>query len=260
LRRLVIIGTAIAVLGASAAAYAATHFNNYNGSNLAISKAAGSKAKPVALSMVETLKANSPAGTRAAPLTNIKLTIYGVKMDVGKLPVCTDAKIEANNTNPDGGCPKGSVIGGGPVHSLLGPSTTSSSAPPNSTACNPYLHVFNGGPKTQVFYFYTKSATDCGGLTTGQTAPYDGHISYAGGNAVVNVPLPPDISTAVAHHANLYGSLIAETLTFGKKAGSKVYMAGVGCKAGKRAWSITYTNQNYGGGSDTQTVKGSSKC
>lgn len=258
MRRLVIIGTAIAVLGASAVAYAATHFNNYNGSNLAITKAAGSKAKPAALGMVETLKANAPSGQRAAPLDNIKLKIYGVKFDVGKLPVCSDSKIESNKTNPDGGCPKGSVIGGGPVHSELGSGTNSSASA--GTPCNPYLNVFNGGPKTQVFYFYTKAATDCGGLTTGATAPYDGHISYAGGNAIVNVPLPPDISTKVANLPNYYGSLITETLTFGKKADGKVYMAGVGCKAGKRAWSITFTNENYGGGSDTQTVKGSSKC
>ncbi|HTX30487.1 MAG TPA: hypothetical protein VMD09_03835 [Solirubrobacteraceae bacterium] len=258
MRRLVIIGTAIACLGASAVAYAATHFNNYQGSGLVITKAAGSKAKPTALAMVETLKANAPAGDRAAPLTDIKLTIYGVKLDAGKLPVCSDAKIESNKTNPDGGCPKGSVIGGGPVHSELGSGTNPSSAV--GTPCNPYLNVFNAGPKRQVFYFYTKAAGDCGTLTTGATAPYDGHISYAGGNVVVNVPLPPDISNKVANLPNYYGSLITETLTYPKKAGGKVYMAGIGCKAGKRAWTITFTNQNYGGGSDTQTVKGASKC
>lgn len=252
MRRLVIIGTVLAVLGAAGAAFAATHFNNYKGSKLTISK--GAKG---ALSMVEMLKANAPAGDRAAPLTDIKVTIYGVKLDVGKLPVCNDGLIEKNKTNPDGGCSPGSLIGNGPVHSILG-SGSSPSTP--GTSCNPYLHVFNGGPSKQVFFFYTKSATDCGGLTTGSTQPYDGHISYSGGNAVINVPLPPDISTKVAGLPNYYGSLITETLTFAKKVNGKVYMAGVGCKAGKRPWSITFTAQNYGGGSDTQTVKGSSAC
>ena len=252
MRRLVIIGTAVAVLVGAAAAYAAA-FNNYNGSGLAIGSG---KTKP--LSMVETLKANAPAGNRAAPLTNIKLTIYGVKLDVGKLPVCNDAKIESNKTNPNGGCSPGSVIGGGPVHSELGSGTTSSSSA--GTACNPFLHVFNGGPKTQVFFFYTKHATDCGGLTTGATAPYDGHISYSGGNAVVNVPLPPDISTKVAGLPNYYGSLITETLTFGKTVNGKPYMVGTACKAGKRPWSIAFTAHNYDGSTDTQTVKGSSAC
>jgi hypothetical protein len=253
LRRLVLIGTALAVLVGAAAAYAATHFNNYNGSGLAISKG-----KTGALSMVETLKANAPAGDRAAPLSNIKLKIYGVKMDVGKLPACSDSKIEANKTNALGGCSPGSLIGGGPVHSELGSGSNPSASV--GTACNPHLHVFNGGSSTQVFYFYTLHATDCGGLTTGVTAPYDGHISYSGGYAVVNVPLPPDISTKVANLPNYYGSLITETLTFGKKVNGKPYMVGTACKAGKRPWSITFTNLNYGGGSDTQTVKGSSAC
>ena len=259
MRRIIIIGTALAALGVAGAAFAASNFNNYAGSKLAFSKGAGSKAKPVALSMVETLKAGAPAGDRAAPLTHIKITIYGVKLDVGKLPVCTDSLIEKNKTAPTGGCPKGSLIGNGRVHSLLGPSTTPAQAA--GTACNPYLNVFSGGPKKQVFYFFTKSATDCGGLTTGATAPYDGHISYSGANAVINVPLPPDISTKVANQPGLYGSLIAENLTFPKKAGGKVYMAGVGCKSGKRAWSIKYTATRYNnGGTETQTVKGSSKC
>jgi hypothetical protein len=257
LRRLVIIGTALAVLVGAAAAYAATHFNNYNGSNLAISK--GGKGK--VLSLVQNLQANAPAGNRAAPLKDIKYTIYGVKLDAGKLPVCTDALIEKNKTNPNGGCSPGSLIGNGPVHSELGSGTTSASSA--GTACNPFLHVFNGGPRTQVLYFYTKHATDCGGLTTGATAPYDAHISYSGGNAIIDVPLPPDISTKVAGLPNYYGSLIAETIAFGKTVNGKAYMVGTACKGRKRPWSITFTAQNYaanGGGSDTQTVKGSSKC
>jgi hypothetical protein len=260
LRRIVIIGTAVAVLVGAAAAYAA--FNNYQGTRLAFSpNAAGSNKKPVGLGMTEKLQANAPTGDRAAPLFNIKLTIYGVKLDAGKLPVCTDAKILANKTSPTGNCPSGSLIGNGLVISSLGPGTNPSASA--GTACKPHLNVFNGGPKTQVFYFYTHSSSDCGGLTTGSTAPYDSHISYAGGNAIVNVPLPPDISTKVAGQPNFYGSLITETLNFPKKVNGKGYMTGVGCKNGKRAWSITYKAQDYsttGGGTETQTVSGKAPC
>ena len=82
MRRIVIAGTALVVLGVSATAAAASPYNNYSGSQLSIS--AGNKAP---LSMVEKLQASAPSGSRAAPLTNIKLTIYGVKLDVGKLPI-----------------------------------------------------------------------------------------------------------------------------------------------------------------------------
>ena len=260
MRRIVIIGTAVAVLVGAAAAYAA--FNNYQGTKLTFQpKVAGTANRPVAMGMVEHLQANAPAGDRAAPLFNIKVVIYGVKLDAGKLPVCSDAKIEQNKTSPTGACPKGSVIGNGLVVSSLGPGTDPSAS--KGTACKPHLNVFNGGPRTQVFYFYTLSSSDCGGLTTGSTAPYDSHISYAHGNAIINVPLPPDISTKVAGQPNFYGSLITETLNFPKKVNGKGYMVGVGCKKGKRPWSITYKAQDYsttGGGTETQTVNGSAPC
>jgi len=250
LRRMIIIGTALAVLGVTGAALAASNFNNYSGSKLAISKGKS-------LSMVETLKAGAPAGDRAAPLINIKVKIAKVKLDAGKAPVCTDALIEKNKTSPTGGCPKGSLIGTGTTTALLGPSSDPSAS--KGTPCSPHINVFNGGPKTQVFYFWTKSATDCGGLTTGATAPYDGHISYSGGNAVINVPLPPDISTKVANQPGLFGSLISQTINYAKKAGGKLYMVNNGCK-GKRAWSITFTATKYSGGNETQTVSGKSAC
>jgi hypothetical protein len=252
LRRVIIIGTAVAVLVGAAAAYA--NFNTYTGSKLAITK--GGKGK--ALGMVQTLKASAPAGDRAAPLSDVKLKIYGVKLDAGKLPVCSDALILKHPTNPTGGCPKGSLIGSGPVTSLLGPGTNpaASAAGP----CKPFLNVFNGGPKKQVFFFFTKHAGDCGGLTTGATDPYDAHISYSGGFATIDIPQPADISTMVAFKNNFYGSLVSETLSFPKKAGGKVYMAGTGCKKGKRPWSITVKNVKYGGGSESQSVAGSSAC
>ena len=255
MRRIVIIGTALAVLVGAGAAYAAS-FNSYSGSGLGFTSGpAGSPAHPKAVGMTEHLVANAPSGERAAPLTDTKLTIYGVKLDSGKLPVCTDAMIEKNKTNPNGGCPAGSVIADGPVHSLLRSSTDPTQS---GTACNPRLRVFNGGPSTQVFYFYTKSAMDCGGLTTGSTPPYDGHISYSHGNAVINVPLPPGVSTKVANLPNYYGSLISETLNFAKSVNGKPYMVSVGTQHGKRPWSITFTAHNYDGSSDTHTVSGSS--
>jgi hypothetical protein len=256
LRRIIIIGTALAVLGVAGVAFAAADQNTYAGSGLAIS---GGKSKNAPLSLVETLKAaNKTSGNRAAALTRIVVKIAGVKLDVGKLPTCSDAKILANKTQKDGlgGCSKNSLIGSGAVNALLGAGDKPTDA---GTACNPHLNVFNGGPRTQVFYFWTKSANDCGGLTTGATAPYDGKISYSGGNAVIDVPLPPDISTKVANQANLWGSLIRESLNFAKKVAGKTYMANSSCN-GKRKWSIAFTAAQYGGGSATSTVSGSSKC
>jgi hypothetical protein len=255
LRRIIIIGTAVAVLVGAAVAYAAD-FNNYSGSKLAFSG-------KTTLGMVETLKANAPQGDRAAPLTDIKVTIYGATLNGAKFPKCTDSMIEANKTKYDGACPSGSRIGSGPVHAVLGPSTTPSTS--GEVNCDTVLHVYNGGQSTQVFFFTTQSATSCGGLTTGSTAPYDGHISHAGKNLVIDVPLPPDVSNKVGNQNGFYGSLIQEVLTFTKSTrtvhGKQVgYMQSTGCKGGKRPYSIKFTSQNYQGQSESSTITGSASC
>jgi hypothetical protein len=244
------------VLVGAAAAYAA--YNNYAGTGVTVSKGVGTAKKPVGLSMVQTLKVSAPTGQRAAPLTNIKTTLYGVKLDAGKLPVCTDAKLLQNKISPTGACPKGSLIASGRVNALLGAGTNQSASA--GAPCNPHLNVFNGGPNRQVFYFYTQKANDCGSLATGSTAPYDGHISYKNGNAVVNIPLPPDISTKVAGQPNFYSSLIGESLSYPKTVNGKGYMVGVGCKKHKRAWTVTFTDHKYGGGGETRTMSGAVAC
>jgi hypothetical protein len=230
----------------------AASFNNYTGSQLAISPT-GSP-----LGMTETLVANAPSGDRPAPLTEIDYTIDGVKLDSDQLPVCSDAMIEQNKTSPTGDCPQDSLVGTGTVDLLLGPGTDPSAS--NGTPCHVHVNVFNGGPATQVFYFWTQSSSDCAGLTTGATAPFDGQISYSGSNAVVDLPLPPDISTKVAGQPNFYGSLTGLAVTYSTTVDGKVYMANVGCQNGQRSWSITFDAQQYDGTSDTQTLSGSGGC
>jgi hypothetical protein len=270
LRRIVIIGTAVAVLVGAAAAYAA--FNNYNGSKLTFApKGAGTAKAPKIVNMTETLQANAPAGDRAAPLKNIKLMVYGVRTNGSFFPTCTDKQIEADTTKFELACSTKSRIAQGPVNALLGPPNDPSQS--KGIPCNPWLKVFNGGKSTQVFFFTTTTHTPnpskytCAGLPTGTTAPYDGHISYKGKFWVINVPLPPDISTDVVGQ---YGSLIKEVLSpiaESKKVGGKTrgYMESIACKGHKRPWSITFTAKNYGppagnGQFDTQTVSGSAPC
>ena len=79
------------------------------------------------------------------------------------------------------------------------------------------------------------------------------------------MPLPPYISTTVAGHHGLYGSLIKEKITW-KKLTTKVkgktvgYQASVGCLHGKRPWSVAFTADQRIGAKETKTVSGSAKC
>ncbi len=267
MRRIVIIGTAVAALVGAAAAYAA--FNTYNGSALTFAPTgAGSAAHPKIVNMTETLQANAPSGDRAAPLTHIKLRVYGVRTNGNLFPTCTDSQVGADKIKYEKACPSQSRVAQGPVHSELGPSSNPSQSA--GTACNPFLKVFNGGKNTQVFFFTTApdapSRYTCAGLSTGSTAPYDGQISYQGKWWILDVSLPPDISNKVANQPGLYSSLIKEDLfpisetktVNGQKRG---YTESIACHGGKRPWSITFTASDYGSGaSETQTVSGSAPC
>jgi hypothetical protein len=125
-----------------------------------------------------------------------------------------------------------------------------------------------------VFFFTTTPDApgpqyNCANLPTGATPPYDGTISTQGKNWVINVPLPPSVSTDVAN-AGLYGSLIKEVLnpiseTTKVKGQKRGYMESIACQGHKRPYKIIFTAKNYSppGGNgqlETETVSGSAPC
>ena len=258
MRRIIILGTAIAVLvGASVAAAAA--LNTYTAGLKFSPSKAGSASKPVPLQFTETYNAASlTAGNRAAPLVDIKTTIYGVKGNPKPFPICEGKKISVMHT--DSFCPKKALVATGPVNAKLGDTTLKGPGAP----CNPFLHVWNGGGGKLWFFFTTGGKYQCGTLHTGDTAAYLGRVTQHGKNQVTDVPLPSGVSTAVAGHKGLYGSLIKQVLTF-KKVTTKVngktvaFNSSIGCKGGQRPYSVSFTAKSPAG-SETKTVKGSAKC
>jgi hypothetical protein len=248
-RRIIIGLTAAALLVMATAALAAA--NHYTASISFSPGKAGSAKHPVPTGMVQNLAATPLLpNKRAAPLTDITTSTYGLKSTVtSKTPKCTGAQITV--AHDDNTCPKGALVATGRVHSLLGPSNLLDNNPKDITICNPYLDVWNGGPGKLVFFFVTHSALDCGGLKTGSTAPYFGKVTEVGKTMVVDVSLPADISTSVANIPNYYGSLIQETLTY-----KKGFQSSIACKSGKRPYSVKYTAK----GVPTVTVKGTASC
>ncbi len=262
MRRTIIIGTALAMLVGASAAFAS--FNTYSASFKFSSSKAGSAKSPVALGYNLTYGANGTSGNRAAPLTDLKTSIYGIKANGNLFPTCSLNKIAtAKNDNV---CNPKAEVATGTVNSLLGAASDPKSA---GTPCNPGLDVWNAGGNKLVFFFTAKSASQCGGLQTGATAPFYGYVSYQGKNMVLDVPQPKDISVKVANLTGVYSSLSVEKLTWFKlttrvKGKTVGYLQSVGCKAGKRPWAQSFSALNYpgqpGGTTSTQTVVGSAKC
>jgi hypothetical protein len=260
LRRTVVILTALAMLAGATAASAAT--NSYVGTNYSFKGGAGSKKKPVGVSFKETLAAKNTDATKAAAvLTHITVRIYGLASNANSFPTCSGPQMVARHS--DSFCPAKSKFASGLAHVWLGGKDLLLS---KATACNPNLDVFNAGRNKLWFFFTTHSSLQCNGLTTGATAPYVGTLSQRGGFRVLDITLPPDVSTQVANVPGLFGSLVREQLNWFKVStkvkGKTVYNnVSTGCKSGKRPWSVTYTSLTPATRAvEIQTIKGSAPC
>lgn len=259
MRRICIIAAAVATLAAGAVAYAGTTQNTYTAGFAFHENGTGSATKPVAVGFTQTYgAANAAAGMRAAPLTDIKLTIEGLKVDPGPFPTCSIAKILAAKS--DAGCPKASIVATGSIVAALGDNTLQGPGTP----CTPLLHVWNGGHGNLIFFFVVEGTHQCGGLQTGAAAPWIATVRNADGGMVENTPLPPDVSTD-AGNIGAYGSLTSETLQWLKltrKVHGKAipFMESTGCRGGSRPYSVSFTATDAAGETLTGSASGKSKC
>jgi hypothetical protein len=254
------IGTALLVLGA-AAAYAASP-GPFTG-KLTFKGKAGSAKKPSPNAWTMVLKTTDPAnsGQRPPIETDVKVKIYGLKVDGKDFPTCSLAKIAAAHN--DNVCPKGSEIGSGFIRSQLGAATDFTQS---GADCDPALHVWNGGQGKETFFFVTDASHVClgGALKTGATAPYPGTYKQVGKFFESDTKIPKYIDFPVP---GLVGSLQFESLTFStqsKKVHGKslISQESVGCLKGKRPYSMTTTTHGGSEGNKNvvSTISGSAPC
>jgi hypothetical protein len=261
MRRITIIGTAVAVLVVAGSAFAATALNTYTASHPVSPSKAGSTKSPLPVSVTDSYVAhNATAGQRTAPLIDIKTKIYGLVSNGKYFPTCSLTKI--SGLRNDNTCPKGALVASGSLYALIGnPRDPSASGTP----CSPILHVWNGGQGKVVFFFNTDASHVCfnGAIHTGSVGPYPGTIKMQGKWYVLDVPIPDYISFPVG----LEGSLVTEHLVWPKKTtkvhGKTVaYMASVACMNRKRPYSTSFTAETdkTGANKQTTTISGASKC
>lgn len=262
MRRIVVIGTALAVLFAAVSAYAATSgINTYTAKVSFSPNKAGSANAPSPIGFTEKYTAGGTNGNRTAPLTNIKTVIYGVAADWKSFPTCSEAKIAAAHS--DTGCPKGAKVASGGITAILGPVADPSASAPGQAPCDPVLDVWNGGGGKVVFFFVDPSPTTCAGLATGAVPPYTGTVKQVGKNLVLNTPVPGYVSFPLS---GVEGSLTSLTLHYAKltrtvKGKTAAYNASTSCKAGKRPYSVTFSAETGPGApSQSSTVTGTQKC
>jgi hypothetical protein len=223
------------------------------------SKKAGTNKKPHAIGY--TLKIDTTATGSEQPQVSreVKLKIFGMKVDGKHFPTCSLAKIA--NPPYDAGCPKGALVGSGAIQATL----VGNAAP---AACDPALHVWNSGQGKLTYFFTTDATHSClgGALKTGATGPYPGTYKMQGGYFISDTKIPDYVN----YPAGLTGLLYHEHLTFkpqtAKVKGKKyVSQTVTGCKKGKRPWTLTVitaplSTPRDGQPTQTSTVSGSARC
>jgi hypothetical protein len=259
LKRIVVVVTALVVLGAAASAYAA--INTYSATYNFTSKKAGTASKPSPTSFTQNIKVKpGTAGNRTGVLLNIKTTIYGLKVNGKDFPTCSASKIAAAQN--DTSCAKGAAVASGSIQATLG-NTKDFSSP--GQACNPLLHVWNAGQGKLVFFFVDTGSHQClgGSLHTGQVGPWTGTYKNQGKNLVIDIPIPKTVDYPLGVNGGEVGSLSQEFLKWStQSAKGKHSIASVACKGKTRPYSTTLTSTlpTAGPAKETKTVKGSAPC
>lgn len=261
MKRIVLIATAAAMLVAAAVAFAAaTPVNTYHATYTFKPSKAGTAKKPQKISFKQKIQVTpGTTGERAGILTDIKTTIYGLKVDGKHFPTCTVAKITAAGT--DSGCPKGALVATGSIAAQVGPTTNPATSA--GLDCDPFLHVWNAGQGKLAFFFVptTSGPHECanGLIKPGNVPPYPATYKQAGKNLVVNVPIPNTVDFPAT---GLVGSLQNELLSWqGKTSKGHTSIASVACKGSKRPYSTKLTAKPItGGASQSVTVTGFAPC
>ncbi len=254
--RIIAIATALAVLGGAASAYAA--LNTYT-ANISPSKA-GSTSSPAPVSFTQSFVVNGTGGNRAAALTDVKTTIYGLTSDGKDFPTCSLAQI--SSAHSDTVCPKGALVASGGITAVLGPENNQSTSASGLIPCKPKLHAWNAGQGKIVEFFVAPPVAHlCGPITTGDVQPFPGTVKLQGKNLVIDVPVPGYVSFPVH---GLEGSLDTEHLAWSKltkKVHGKTvaYLASVACKNGKRPYTTSFTAK-LSGPPETKGIPGSASC
>jgi hypothetical protein len=234
MRRIITIGTALAVLAAAATAYAVglAPSNTYTATATFSPSKAGSKSKPVPVGISLSYAAKpTVAGDRAAALTDIKNTFYGVVSNGKDFPKCTVAKITAAH-NLDTKCPKGSMVATGGLTALVG-------APQiNGFPCTKSIHVYNAGQGKLTFYLLGPGVR-CLNIATGALAAFPATLRVNGKVLTLDAPIPKSVSFPIM---GLVGSLLTEHLKYTKQSKKgHGFFESVGCKHGKRAYTTSFT-------------------
>ena len=145
MRKLAVFVVSAFVLGLAAVAYAQVQ-NVYTVSGSTSPTTAGSKTKPVPVSVKFGYEVGEQNGNRPSPVKKYSIRFAGLNVNTDFFPKCSFSKLQQSGP---AGCPSGSRMGTGFIRNATG-----NKADPRdrSIECNAALSVYNAGRRKGVIY------------------------------------------------------------------------------------------------------------
>jgi hypothetical protein len=237
MKRIIALATAVVALAAASLALAqVTSENTYEIKASSSPTTAGSKSKPVPISTSVSIVVGEKSGNRPATWKSLTTAYAGVRQNGDLFPKCTATQIA--NAQSDSGCPKGSLVGTGKLVGLIGPATDFTQP---GVKCEKDIRVYNGG-KGKESLLLVGPGSKCGGVSYNPPAPmtWSNSGGVAGGQSV-KLPIPSNIAHPLPGVTGSVGESVIKYKKVTVKKGGKTrgYLESVGCKSGKRAYTVT---------------------
>ena len=257
MRRVAAIVAALSVVLVVAAVAFAQQVNTYSVTATTKPTKAGSKAKPVPISLKFAYTVGEQSGQEPSAVKRYKISFYGIRsVNGGLFKTCSAAKIGAAG-NDDSVCPKGSQVGSGKIQSHVYNDNDPAGKTNPPLQCNKDLHLYNAG-KGKITLFLTGPASECQAAPGGQP-PFTGtYVKGEGGGTALQFDTPANLLHPVAGLTvavrNVTSSINLKTVT--KKGVKKGYYESVKCKGKSRPVVVTFTPENGA----AKTAKATAAC
>jgi hypothetical protein len=241
------IATLATVLIAAAAALAAGQVNAYSVTAATSPTKSGTKHKPVPIALSFDYTVGEKSGLRPSPVKQYKVTFGGLLVTQTGVPACTATQL--NSAQTDAGCPKGSQVGQGTVYDTVGPTNDPTS---QTSKCTLPVKVYNSGGGHAALWL----TGSCVGTAVHNAI--DAQYVQTATKSTLQWTVPPILLHPIPG-LDIAVTRVQSTInrrsvgTGAKKTG---YYASVGgCKAHKRAVSVTFVSEAGQSSVATTTAK-----
>jgi len=252
MRKVAVLGAAVAaVMLVCAAVVYAAQVNTYTVDGSTSPAKAGSKKKPVPISVDFDYTVGEEAGQRPSPVSRYTIGFYGMQSNGALFPKCTAQQI--NTAGNDKGCPKGSLVGTGSVTNAAGATADPAD---KSIPCNLSLRVYNGGQGRAALYLFGNPPQCVIAISQAIDARYV--RAFGGKGQALQFSVPSNLLHPVPGVDNAVTNVQSNIKKLTKKVRGKTrgYYESVACQGGKRPITVDFLTE----AGQSSTAKTDANC